>query len=665
MACVPFRTLVLTDGTTDDAGIRREVDLLNEFSGFCLVSWAPAITAPKGGGVWADSALASGRRLKLARMENVIETFTLEVRNFNADALIKNTQELRRLLEKARTYWTTDWQSEKVWLEAVGIGETNMRYSLVMDWRTPQDGDPYAQPFWQTVARAGMDDFDLVVEREPFWSADEPGTGTCVEISAVEDYCSTTPLEFDGIDDEVNCGSPAGLDNLPDNAVSGKGPVTIDGWIRADGYGEGNVGRICDKSSFRFQVLPVTGLRGVIFCAAQQADSWSGLDEFSPDGLWHHATMTYSETGAGTPAARTVYLAIDGTWVTSYPTQQVSIGNYTLDGAVDLIIGDRVASDSCFDGAIGWLRVSDNIRFTPNVDFTAPARCPLPLTDANTQGLYVYEGEGGTTGNVGAAGGVGMITGATWSDDCCSVYYGNYTQCSPSFMVFNADTSDCNCGSDPVIDDLPAGQYTAEVWIRADSYGEANSGKILYKANVTLTGWYLTVDPTHGLIATIYCATTWALAYAGTDDFSADGLWHHIAVTFDGTLLPAGNPVIRMWVDGAEISYSTQQAGVGNYVVDAALNLHIGNRLDGANCFDGGIGWSRLSDNMRYTADFTPPDRCTVPAPDANTVATWNAIDPATAYNFAFTAADDGTLTDVIVDCDCTTTGRDPTCEEG
>jgi hypothetical protein len=188
MACDPFRILKITDGTVSDAGIRNEVNLLAETSGFCLTEWEPAIADLKGGGVWSDSPISDGRRLRFAKAENVREVMTLEVQDWNADALITDTQALRRLLEKARAWGTAQWQREEVWIEAQGVGETNLRYAIITDYRTQRDGNPYDQPFWQRLAKAGMSEFQLILERRPFWTSNEPGTETATEISAVETY---------------------------------------------------------------------------------------------------------------------------------------------------------------------------------------------------------------------------------------------------------------------------------------------------------------------------------------------------------------------------------------------------------------------------------------------------------------------------------------------
>lgn len=411
---------VITDGTT-------EINLLAPIGqpGFRIASWRPNIPFYKGGGTFQESSLSWGRQLVDKQFEDTIDSFDIKVNETNQDGVIFQMQELRRLLEKASAYWVTDWQDEPVWLEARASEETNTRYALISVGRIPEDENPFAQPFLQPDCAAVMNGLTLVVEHKS-WTENQPGTGTATQISGTDEYCIVTPLSFDGVDDEVDCGSPAGLDDLPDNAVAGKGIIVVDGWIRPDSYGEGNNGRIADKTEWRFRLDNAAGLAARIDCAAQNATATSGLDEFTVDGLWHYVLMAYDETGGITPAARTIYLNIDGVWVNSYVTQQASIGNYVSDAAQNLIVGNNAGGTFTFDGDIGWIRVRDALPtgVVVNTDFTAPARCPRPDVDANTQGQYIWEGEGATTGNEGAAGGNGAITGALWDEDeaCCLTY---------------------------------------------------------------------------------------------------------------------------------------------------------------------------------------------------------------------------------------------------
>jgi len=191
-----------------------------------------------------------------------------------------------------------------------------------------------------------------------------------------------TSLEFDGAATVVNCGSGATLDDLPDGAE-----FTVGAWIRADGWGEANLGRILDKSNvatvgWTFYVASGSGLFATIKAADADAYSYTGVDEFTPDSQWHFVVMYYDDTaGAG---LRKIYLAIDGKWSPSYIAQVSADGAYTSDAATSLYIGNRSNVTTTFDGAIGWAEISDNDRYTHGVTFVPPARTNPPTPDINT-----------------------------------------------------------------------------------------------------------------------------------------------------------------------------------------------------------------------------------------------------------------------------------------
>ena len=175
--------LVITDGTI-------EINLLNKKSGYVLNRWRPTVAGYKGRGVYQSSPISDGRRLVARYFENAIETFDLKARGFSQDDLISETQELRRLLEKAADYWVADWQDDPVWIEAQASRETNLRYAIVHQGRIAEDGEMFSQPFLQPSCAAAMDNLTLIVERG-HWTANQPGSGDCAEIWASETYNQT------------------------------------------------------------------------------------------------------------------------------------------------------------------------------------------------------------------------------------------------------------------------------------------------------------------------------------------------------------------------------------------------------------------------------------------------------------------------------------------
>ena len=71
-----------------------------------------------------------------------------------------------------------------------------------------------------------------------------------------------------------------------------------------------------------------------------------------------------------------------------------------------------------WDGDIGWMRISDTVRYAAT--FTPPARCTLPAVDGNTVLLEIQEGVGATTYDQSGNDNDGAITAATWGCDCSS-----------------------------------------------------------------------------------------------------------------------------------------------------------------------------------------------------------------------------------------------------
>lgn len=191
-------TLKITDGTTT-------VNLLDPDSGILLDSWIPALPGWKSGGVYTNNQLTDGRILQDAHRDNITESMTLNVRNTSMDAVIRDSQNLRRLLEKAVQYWTTNWQNDPVWIEAKGKEETNTRYAVIVNYATPSDVNPYAQPFAAMQSSPYlMNGLTLVLEHQP-WTGNEPGTGTAVQLNTEHTYntltlgqeATTTPVILD------------------------------------------------------------------------------------------------------------------------------------------------------------------------------------------------------------------------------------------------------------------------------------------------------------------------------------------------------------------------------------------------------------------------------------------------------------------------------------
>lgn len=392
--------LRITDGT-------EYVDLVGINSVFQVKDWKPIMANPKGGGVWSDQPFLHGRQLVHRVYENVIDNFTLVVRSGDMDLTIAATRTLRQLLQKASDYWTVEWATEPVWLEARGSDETNLRYTIIKDWRAPGDNNPFGTPFF--ACPSVMDEFSLLIEHD-FWMGLSPGTGECVEISALSRGNSPYYLEFDGVDDNVNCGSAAALDDL----TAGANGFTAEAWVRFDSDLGNEV--IMGKGYWYLKAATSGGLVYIYgYIVAGTPAQSQGLWFTRPDDEWHHVAMTYNDGGT-----RLIRLWLDGVEAPSY-LQTAAVGGLTSDAASSFKIGANAPADALWKSGIGWVRLSNTVLYTTT--FTPFPRCvlPIPITApiAVTVGLWICEGTGLTAYNrCGTAGTDGTITGAVWGNDC-------------------------------------------------------------------------------------------------------------------------------------------------------------------------------------------------------------------------------------------------------
>lgn len=459
------------------------------------------------------------------------------------------------------------------------------------------------------------------------WSM--PHSSVVLEHSWMEDgFYGGGPwaVALNGTTGEVNHGSDANLDNLPD------AEMTVEAWIRVP---SGETGAVFSKWAsgigWMLGVQSGIGLAAQIECATSLAISISGADELANDNKWHHVAMYFNDAGD-----RKIYLAADGKWVPSYSTQIAGVGAIVPDAALDLMFGTNPGGSNYLEGAFGWYRISNNDRYSHGTDFV-PARTP-PASDGNTILLcHVDEGTGVTLDNEqGDPNRDGTIANGTWERQ----WDQEGTPVIPYSVEFDGSATSVNCGSDAGLDDLADAAMTVELWMCPDvPPGGVNDW--LEKGNHA-AGWYLMFPSINGAIwANVYCATTNALAQSGNHVLRPYNQWHHVAFTWDD----AGDRKVRLYVDG--ILIDTSDAGVGAVVTDAATNLYIGSRNGTTNYADASVGWARLSNTVRYSDTFVPPSRLNPPASDGNTIAQYNFREGAgvTLDNIEGTAARDGTIT--------------------
>ena len=194
-------------------------------------------------------------------------------------------------------------------------------------------------------------------------------------------------VESNGSDTDLNCGSDASLDDVP------LADFTIEGWSRRDGNG------VVYAQLFDSWNLAGTGPAGGtgLFIAYQNQAYTLYLY------LCHATTDAAIYTSTPTPQGAWFHWAFVWDVATKRPTYylqgsnasdsiQAGVGAYPSDAANNHKI---LHSGNCLPGAAGWLRISDNKRYT--AAFAPPSRTSPPAVDANTIEQWNMDDGGGTT----------------------------------------------------------------------------------------------------------------------------------------------------------------------------------------------------------------------------------------------------------------------------
>lgn len=145
-----------------------------------------------------------------------------------------------------------------------------------------------------------------------------------------------------------------------------------------------------------------------------------------------------------------------------------------------------------------------------------------------------------------------------------------------------------SCGSDSSIDNIWDSGGTAVVWMKADSDGQGNKGKMLHKVN-----WFLAMG-TGDTTANFKCL--WA-GDNGVWSFTVNGgVFEMVAITYDSGLT-TNDPII--YVNGESVAISEDSTPTGaNRTSDAAENLIIGNVASANTTFDGKLDNIMLFDSI-------------------------------------------------------------------
>lgn len=164
-------------------------------------------------------------------------------------------------------------------------------------------------------------------------------------------------------------------------------------------------------------------------------------------------------------------------------------------------------------------------------------------------------------------------------------------------VQFDGADDNIDMGSATAIDELFAGGGTAEGWFFAETWGEAQHGRLFDKGHVS--GWSLWVnnDERAASVGFLHGTASGGWGYWNTAANTASlNAWHHVAVVYNKAS-SANDPVF--YIDGNLVTSALLDVPSGTMVSDGAQTLRSGNSAGLDRAFDGRLDELRLSSSVR------------------------------------------------------------------
>jgi hypothetical protein len=360
---------------------------------------------------------------------------------------------------------------------------------------------------------------------------------------------NTYSLDFDGVDDYVNCGTGIG-DSLGDNYT---GDLSLSMWFKAD-LTTGNDGffTIGDFSSSTGE-FTISLYSNEIYYRLNQG-GWTRKVAFTDTSSWHHLLIIYK---SGSEADSKMFL--DGTAVGS------TSGSFPATSVMDFA-GLKTIIGAYYTNAYGWNGLIDEVAVWSN-DQTANAATiygsgtPGNLTDLSPLAWW-------------RCGDSGLFFNSNWEIPE-QTKIDNFSSHS---MEFDGVDDGINCGNDASLQ--ITGDITVSGWFKLTSANAAYISSKGYYGNGTIS-WALYIIGSGGGCGFDYYggATVGTRIYNQYTSAVNDGEWHHIAGVKSGS-------TSILYLDGSVVgSPSGTQANIYNSSNDVTIGFSDNN----ANWFPGSL----------------------------------------------------------------------------
>ena len=259
-------------------------------------------------------------------------------------------------------------------------------------------------------------DFDAALDRLTFdtlTAVVDAGDTYTIDFGTLVDR-SFYGIDFDGTDDQVLVTDAATIQNAFDSG----GALSL--WANVTSDGENNAGRLADKTSWYLatdnEAGGATKLTFFYDFDGAADGTWVTDNTVTTIGSWDNIVVEYDNSAVGnnpTIYVNNVALTVGGGLTES----TTPIGTRVTDAAINLVIGDNVASNRAYDGLQDevWLysRSITGTEVTVNYNAGAGSYVPSSSVDLELE-LHIEDGSGAVATDTSGNSNNGALTNAVW-----------------------------------------------------------------------------------------------------------------------------------------------------------------------------------------------------------------------------------------------------------
>ena len=429
--------------------------------------------------------------------------------------------------------------------------------------------------YWRLGESSGTSAADLGSSATTLTYTGSPTLGVAGALSSA----TNTSVTFNGTSQYVVAPNNTLANFERTNTFSGEA------WIKTGAAGNYIIlGKMANSVPYAGWVLGI--LNGKLYL--QPMNTWnSNLIEVDStgsftDNLWHHVAFTYD----GTSSASGVKLYADGVQLattTVFNTLSASM----LSSTIPFQIGGRNGANVLFTGSIQEVALYGSVlsltRIKAHYDAGKHPYVATVLADSPTNYWRLNELAGTAAYDLGSGATTLAYTGSPTLGATGALSNGTNTS-----VTFNGTSQYVVAPNNTIANYDRTNTFSGEAWVKISTviYNPTIMGKMTNSG--TYLGWAFNFDNSVGRLYFYLikdASNNWMSVSSAASTY-ADGAWHHVAFTYDGSSSASG---VKMYVDGVQITTTTSQDSLTSSTLNASVAFAIASR-GGANAlFPGSI----------------------------------------------------------------------------